>query len=218
VILELSARFIPKRTLKDRKTTHPWVNDRVVGLVREKRNAEGTEKEEEGRSRYSAGILEEYGKYIARERVKLLEMRRGAKGWWTKSRRLLQKKGTVSSIPALREEKQWVLDAKSKADLFVYTFSKKYKLEVAEINEYSDIEPMPTRGQVSHKAVTEEDADTTLSALRVDSGTGPDLLPAMILKNCAKQLARPVQLLTMLIVLSGSWPESWLVHWVVPPL
>ena len=41
-ILDPSRQFIPERFLHERKRTHPWINDRVLELVRAKRVAEGT--------------------------------------------------------------------------------------------------------------------------------------------------------------------------------
>jgi hypothetical protein len=74
--------------------------------------------------------MEEYGKHVARERMKLHDMPKGAKAWWSKSRRLMQKKRLVSSIPALKDpHNKWVLHAEDKADLFVDTFSKKIWVE-----------------------------------------------------------------------------------------
>ena len=35
-ILDLAGRFIPRRCLHERKSTHPWINDKVLQLVREK--------------------------------------------------------------------------------------------------------------------------------------------------------------------------------------
>ena len=55
-----------------------------------------------------------------------------------------------------------------------------------------------------------------MSKLRSDSGTGPDLLPARILKNCTAVPALPVLLLTQVILNTGVWPEMWLQHWVAP--
>ena len=55
-------------------------------------------------------------------------MPKGAKAWWSKSRRLMQKKGVVSSIPALKDsDNKWVLHAEDKADLFVDIFTKKIR-------------------------------------------------------------------------------------------
>ena len=55
-----------------------------------------------------------------------------------------------------------------------------------------------------------------MDKLRDDSGTGPDLLPARILKACSEALAKPVLLLTMCILLTGAWPQLWRQHWVAP--
>ena len=54
-----------------------------------------------------------------------------------------------------------------------------------------------------------------LSSLRPDSATGPDLLPARILKEMAAGLVKPVALLTCKIVDSGKWPDMWRLHWIV---
>ena len=55
-----------------------------------------------------------------------------------------------------------------------------------------------------------------MNELDVDSGTGPDDLPARILKMCAAQLGRPIAILTTRIIATGVWPESWKLHWVAP--
>ena len=51
-----------------------------------------------------------------------------------------------------------------------------------------------------------------LTSLRDDSSTGPDLLPARILKRCAEQLAKPFQSLVQRMLETKSWPESWREH------
>jgi hypothetical protein len=211
------ARRITKRNLSERKTTHPWVGERVLELVREKKAAEGTNREHECRDRCSAGIMEEYGKYVAKERTALQNTPRGKKGWWSKSRRLMQKKGVVSSIPALRTvDGTWILESRDKANLFAITFSTKYKLADAELNEYTELEGSFFSEQRPISPISEEEAAAALSSLCEESGTGPDLLPTRILKQCAEQLARPVQLLTMMVLSTGMWPEAWLRHWIVP--
>ena len=158
--------------------------------------------------RCSAVIMEEYGKYVAREREQLLQLPRGAKAWWSRSRKLMQRKGVVSSVPALRgTDNTWVLESEQKADLFADTFSKKFFLKEVQINEYTPITRTTPGRQVKLKNLTEKDAQETLEKLRIDSGTGPDLLPARILKYCSAALAKPVLLLTMCILSTGSWPE-----------
>ena len=55
---------------------------------------------------------------------------------------------------------------------------------------------------------------TVLSALREDSATGPDLLPARVLKHCARQLAKPISMLILRIISTMEWPAIWMVHWI----
>jgi hypothetical protein len=216
-VLFIAEQFIPKRTLREHKATHPWVNNRVLELVAAKRAAEGTAREEECRKACSAAIMDEYGKYVARERSELQAMRRGLKQWWSKARRLMQRKNRLSSVPALRDTSgQWLMDAKCKADLFVKTFSQKCTLPADERNEYSEIIMSPGGAQTVLPLVSERDAEQMLGALREDSGTGPDLLPARILKYCASELAKPVHMLTLLILSTGAWPELWRQHWITP--
>ena len=60
------------------------------------------------------------------------------------------------------------------------------------------------------------DACKTLEALDVNSGTGPDLLPALILQYRAKELSAPVFKLLKRILETGEWPMCWREHWVAP--
>ena len=56
--------------------------------------------------------------------------------------------------------------------------------------------------QLSVTTPSIETTEKVLSALRQDSGTGPDMLPARILKEMAKQLAVPLRRLVLKIM----WP------------
>ena len=95
IILELAGQFIPRRRLQEQKSTHPWISERVLVVVRKKIEDEGTEREEESRKRCSVVIREEYGKYIAREREALQRLPNGAKC-----------QGVVEQIEASHAEKR----------------------------------------------------------------------------------------------------------------
>ena len=83
------------------------------------------------------------------------------------------------------------------------------------MNSYTEISAIDIDWTVNRKKVlTVKAAESVLSNLKEDSGTGPDLLPARILKKCATVLALPVYLLTWAILREGSWPKTWGKHWV----
>jgi hypothetical protein len=96
------------------------------------------------------------------------------------------------------------------------TFKSKYKIEEASLNHYSAIASLMYNGQRQPAEVIVQAALEVLDALRVDSGTGPDLLPARILKECARVLAKPFSMLANIILRKGRWPEVWITHWIVP--
>jgi hypothetical protein len=203
--------------LKERKSTHPWLNDTVRSLVAKKHEADGTADETKAREACSKGILDAYATFAGKTKEQLLQLRRASKGWWTKTRHLLQQRATNSSIPALKDPTGcWVLKAEGKATLFATTFVNKYHLAAERKNRYTRIEPHPFNEQKPLRPITDEAACKTLGNLDVDSATGPDQLPSRILKTCAKALAEPVRRLTCRILEAGIWPEAWLIHWIVP--
>ena len=86
-------------------------------------------------------------------------------------------------MPALKDnDNQSVLQSKDKTDLFVDTFSKKHVLNDAIANEYTQLLNASRKPQGELKSLRLNDAKAVMDKLRIDSGTGPDLLPARILK------------------------------------
>jgi hypothetical protein len=111
-LLDLAKSCIPQRDMVQRKSTHPWLSERVLSLVRRKHDAAGTTAETETRDLCSQAIFEEFGKFVKKERARLGQVRRGSKDWWSKSSRLMQQRGAVCSIPALKNtEGGWILEA-----------------------------------------------------------------------------------------------------------
>ena len=63
---------------------------------------------------------------------------------------------------------------------------------------------------------TTEITEKIMNELNVSSGTGPDEVPARILRECSHELALPITLLVIRILFLGVWPEIWKDHWIVP--
>ena len=102
---EAAQLCIPQKMIQEKKSTHPWLTDEVEDLVEAKQAAEGTPNEREAAEACSAGILRQFIKYTKESAQKLRRVLPGSKGWWTKTRRLMDIKPAVSSIPALKTAK-----------------------------------------------------------------------------------------------------------------
>ncbi len=156
-ILDAAELCIPRKTFFDKKSTHPWLTDEVEDLVEAKRTAEGTPSEREAAEACSAGILSSFVEFTKTCADKLRQLLPGSKGWWSKSRQLMDNKPKVSSIPALKAaDGEWIFDPKGKANAFSEKFAGKYKLIPLETNEYTEVSvstqkqtcgPMPSEDQ-----------------------------------------------------------------------
>ena len=78
--LDAAEKYILKGKTRDRKSTHPWINDGVIELAEKKYEAAGTENAWKVFAEFSAGIKEEYAKYIEKERQRLKDMQGATKG------------------------------------------------------------------------------------------------------------------------------------------
>ena len=190
-----------------KKTSHPWLNDRTIALVDAKRTAEWTPLEKEATLACSAGLAAAYHDYTARTAQKMRCIKLSSKLCWKKAKEIMKHEAQVSSIPALKSnDGEWVLDAQGKANLFAVTFAEKCKLPRLCCNTYT-VCTQCHELQTSVVCPSVEQCMAVMTSLRDDSSTGPDLLPARILKRCAEQLAKPLQSLLQLISVTKSWPQ-----------
>ena len=215
-IQESAEHCIPRRELRERKSTHPWLTAETEILVQEKNDAEGTPSEREAAEKCSAGILAGFLEYTRRCAEKLRGLLPSSKAWWAKSRQLLDLKPKTSNIPALKSDSgDWIFDSKEKANLFSKTFTAKYTLIPAAQNCYTDI-IQNEHVQLKEPVPPEEAVAKIIQGLKEDSATGPDMLPTKMLKECADVLAKPIRILALLILQQGIWPKAWMTHWIVP--
>ena len=215
-IQECAEQCIPRRELKERKSTHPWLDDAVESLVKQKTDAEGTPNEREAAEKCSAGILASFTEYSRRCAEQLSNLVPSSKAWWAKSRQLLDVKPKTSNIPALKSETgTWIFEPEAKAKLFAEKFAAKYTLIPEEHNRYSDI-IKNAHVQLSEPVPPEDKAAKILRGMKEDSATGPDMLPTKILRECADVLAKPFRMMALLILHQGVWPQAWMIHWIVP--
>ena len=94
------------------------------------------------------------------------------------------------------------------------TFASKYGLPDLVVNEFSFSRPVIANDIFSPIRV--RDTTRELQNLDIDSGTGPDNIAIIVLKQCRHTLSLPLTKLFRAILRQGRWPETWTVHWIMP--
>ena len=140
---------------------------------------------------------------------------RGSKKWWKMNAILLNRQPKSSSIPPMRtDEGDWLFDPVHKANLFATTWEMKNSLPIA-----TRAEPtwFPAEGELLERACLRE--RWTLKFLRsvdVSKATGPDGLPARILREIAFVIFMQLTVLCRRILKEGHWPKIWRMHNICP--
>ena len=216
MVLSEARKFIPMRILKEFKGTHPWLNDDCRNAILRKQSCEGTAEYMEAAETCTQILRAAYAVYINKMRDELRSLPKGSKRWWSLSKELMDFAPAKSGIPSLRGPSgDWVHDGQAKADLLAHAFSSKYHLP-AEIEEADEVLADPPTKMSNCVLVRERWVLRELRNLREDQSTGPDGLPARILRQCARQLSRFVTTLIRMMLLLGRWPAMWKIHRVCP--
>ena len=164
-------------------------------------------------------MLQEYLAYAEQTKKKLKELPKSSKRWWRLAKTLAKNTKAKTGLPPLKKEDgTWVRTPQEKAELFLDTFTKKYKLPASNSEVSADLGPRQeaTPFDGNSLPIRTRNAIQVLRRLREDSATGPDHLATKVLKRCAKNLGRPVALLARLLLNCGRWPKLWRVDWVFP--
>eukprot|EP00959_Pyramimonas_sp_CCMP1952_P403700 8459644-Pyramimonas_sp.AAC.1 len=122
-----------------------------------------------------------------------------------------------SSSALKRSNGSWALSRDAKAEVFADCFVAEWSLPTEVQNEFSDLStPLLASPLPSFLPLRTHAARRCLQQLKEDSGTGPDLIPAIVLKRCSKALSIPLTRLARRIIDSGEWPQCWRIHWIFP--
>ena len=212
-LLDLSKSFIPTKTVSHRPYKHPWINDNCREALRKKHSEVGKPGFEAARDACTAVFRRAHAEFLEKSRKKLKTS--SPRDWWKLSKELLAQTGGKENIPPLKVDDKWCKDAEAKANLLSETFAHKSELPDRVYNEYSPIQA----SEVSlprFLRIRVRDVRKILRNLDETSGTGPDGLPAIILRRCGDELALPITLLSRMCLTNGCWPSCWRLHWIHP--
>ena len=108
--------------------------------------------------------------------------------------------------PLQRGDDTWALSAKERATELASVLQSKSQLPAAIDNDYTELSTTPAATVRSMPRLKVSKVYDLLRLLDETSGTGPDLLPARVLKHCAAELATPVTLLARKLRREHCWP------------
>ena len=200
--------------MTDRSYAHPWINDECREALQRKHSARNTDNYARMRDACSETFLCAYQAFVATTRDTLRSLGAGSKGWWKTANALLTKSRTQENIPALqRQDGSWAMTPEERAAELASTFHKKSQLPPPSENQYSAPPGEPREQQQGFLRVRVRTVRKLLKKLDENTATGPDRLPARILKRCADELALPVTLLARQLLSEGRWPKCWRTHW-----
>ena len=107
-----------------------------------------------------------------------------------------------------RADDTWALTAEERASELARGFRSKLSLPARDTNEHTELQLTTRAGMLRLRRVSVNTTHALLRNLDETSGTGPDLLPARVLKACAAELSLPVALLAKKFLRDRCWPES----------
>ena len=114
----------------------------------------------------------------------------------------------------MRDWEKWFNDSKDEANLFAQTFDTKAQLPAESVDcpffgradiELEDMVVLRSRFVLK-----------LLQGLDESKATGPDHIPASILKRIAKEIAVPFTILCRRLLQEACWPQIWRLHVICP--
>ena len=142
-------------------------------------------------------------------------LKSGSKSWWWTAQKLMDK-GGKSEIPVLKSEGQTFIAAEEKAECFASFFSDKSTIPEAENCKAIPHLSQRTTSRCSKVVFWPKQVKKQLQKLDVNKASGPDGIPALVLRNAAAELASPLARLFQLCFNKGHMPAQWKVADVIP--
>jgi len=208
-------KHIPRKQIVNKKSTHPWLNDRCKNAIKKKNSAEGTVHFEKEQRLCTRILGEERAKYIEATKIKLANLPKGSKEWWRINRELMHKKAKVSSIPVLRDSTgTWITNATAKANALATTLMAKAQLPAAAVD--TPFFGQPAKEFNDFVVFRSRTTRRLFKALDENTATGNDKISAAILKRLEKVLAVPFTRVCRRLFFEACWPMIWKFHLIVP--
>ena len=222
-ILSAMKRNIPQNAIKRCIKDQPWFTDQCAIACSKKEKL--WRKFQKTRNQYDKDNYKQqvnFCKEVYKEaqsyykvsvNKKLADENTSAKEWWRIVNYVVGE-GCHTEIPALFKDKVYFDDAKEKAELFKNIFVEKATIDDNGVlpKLLSSKSPKSlTRVKIRARCVLRK-----LMKLNISKATGPDGIPARVLKECASVLYKPLTSLFTFSLKTSIVPDDWKCANVVP--
>ena len=222
VIIDAASKAIPVKTITIQPRDKPWMTsflkhnmnkrDRLFRLAQRRQTTEDWDKWRQQRNRVTYLNRQQRDKHIQATASKLVNQKHNPFKYHKTLKTLIgRKKGLV--IPPLEStEGDTITDEQQKANLLNEHFASQTQLGTTptlpdEPDTHEDeVEPVPN---LSHITVEKNEVLGLLNSLDVHKSTGPDKLPAKILKLSALLIYEPLTKLFNKSLSTATFPNMW---------
>ena len=223
IITDAMDLYIPNKTVTKKPGDKAWFNDECRKAAKKKRRIfkelkkHGTDSNKENftKARKSYNKVEKEAKknYDSKLKEDLTDNNLSSKKWW-RVVNLLSGRAGHCDIPVIAHDGEAHTTAREKSDVFCKTFAEKCHLPDAD-----DLAPnldQSTTASIDSITFKPKAVHRLLKQLSPDKATGPDEIPARILKECSAELASPLCRLFHLCFSQGVFPSQWKTARVTP--
>ena len=227
VILEAASQSIPTKTIHSRPKDKPWMNsylkhnmrkrDRLFRLALKRQNPEDWNQWKSQRNYVSLLNRRQRDQHIQTTAGKLLDQKHNPFKYHRTLKTLIGRKKGLIIPPLDTPDGETITDEQHKANLLNDNFASQTKLgetpALPNIDMNTDVGPVPALSQIT---VEEQEVLKLLNSLDVHKSTGPDHLPAKILKMCALLIYEPLTKLFNKSLSTATFPTFWKVANITP--
>ena len=216
-ILQAANRIIPKTKVRDSNTT-PWIDGEIVHL--------SNKKETKRRKAKRTGSARHWNKYLEyNKRLQDLvhtkfnayiagctdEMANNPKKFWNLVGAKMGDRGYPDTVSLDRETAE---TDKAKAEMFNQFFGSVFTEPSAQ-EDLPNVNPI-YNPNLEKIILEEKEVHKVLAELDPNKASGPDHIPARILKECAPSLASSLTTILNTSMKKGQFPTNWKIANVCP--
>ena len=209
---------VPSKLTASRHT-HPWINTEIRRAIRRKQRAHAKarkSKKKKDHDRYKR--LQKEVKFMIRIANKSYVESTVNEAYETNNKKfwgfVKSKKQESTGIPPLKNKDGYLKsDSASKAEILNEQFQSVFTNENTQNMPNKGQSPFPSMQNIK---VTSNGVIKLLSNLKINKATGPDLVPAFVLKTAASEIAPALTILFQQSLDTGIVPTDWKNAWVVP--